>query len=252
MPINLCDETKSKWFGFLFWFGRRSANLRWFQINALLQAALNNDDFVDDALVLVAAHNKCVEFTRQFNFGGAAKICCVSYTKVFLPPSRINVKDVLHSIMIPRSEHCCLQLISNLLASCQIDTVIDSESETSSVGRTTFFDHCLTNICIEQLFLIYRSVKGSHDPHVNGSIAVKWRSSINGIFWQNGHINERSSQEWYWPFRKDDNYGRELFRVGMWLELSSIIIIIIYLFLLFPSIFIGGVEMLTVMSINFR
>lgn len=72
------------------------ANL--FQINDLLRAALNNDDFIDDALVLVTTYNKCVEFTKHFNFGGAAQICCVSYTKVFLPPSRIDVKDILQVI----------------------------------------------------------------------------------------------------------------------------------------------------------
>lgn len=65
------------------------------QINALLQAALNNDEFVDDALFLVATHNKCVEYTSSFNFGGVAQICCGSNTTIFLPPSRIDVKDIL-------------------------------------------------------------------------------------------------------------------------------------------------------------
>lgn len=65
------------------------------QINALLQAALNNDEFVDDALLLVATHNKCVQFTVNFNFGGVAQICCGSNTTIFLPPSRIDVKDIL-------------------------------------------------------------------------------------------------------------------------------------------------------------
>lgn len=61
----------------------------------MLQAALNNDEFVDDALVLVATHNKCVEFTARFNFGGVAQICCGSNTTIFLPPSRMDVKDIL-------------------------------------------------------------------------------------------------------------------------------------------------------------
>lgn len=61
----------------------------------MLQAALNNDDFVDDALLLVATHNKCVVFTAGFNFGGVAQICCGSNTAIFLPPTRIDVKDIL-------------------------------------------------------------------------------------------------------------------------------------------------------------
>lgn len=60
---------------------------------------MNHDDFIDDALLLVNAHNKCVEYTKNFNFGGAAQICCVSYTKVFLPPARIDVKDILQVIL---------------------------------------------------------------------------------------------------------------------------------------------------------
>lgn len=82
---------------------------------------------------MAAAHNKCIEFTKKFNFGGPARILSVSYTTIFLPPSRIDVKDVLQSITIRRSEHCCLQLISSLLMSCQVDNGSESESETSSI-----------------------------------------------------------------------------------------------------------------------
>lgn len=94
---------------------------------------MNNDEFVDDALILVTSHNKCVEYTASFNFGGVAQICCGSNTSIFLPPTRIDVKDILQSITVRRSEHCCLQLISSLLASCQIETTCESESDTSSV-----------------------------------------------------------------------------------------------------------------------
>lgn len=73
----------------------RSANFNMFQIIELLQAALNQDGFIDDALILVAGHNKCIEYTKKFNFGGAAQICSISYTTIFLPPSRIDVKDIL-------------------------------------------------------------------------------------------------------------------------------------------------------------
>lgn len=37
------------------------------------------------------------------------------------------------SIIARRSEHCCLQLISSLLVSCQFDNGAESESETSSI-----------------------------------------------------------------------------------------------------------------------
>lgn len=67
----------------------------WFQVNALLQVALHEDGFVDDALVMVATHNKCIEFMEKFNFGGAAQICSIFYTTIFSPPSRIDVKDIL-------------------------------------------------------------------------------------------------------------------------------------------------------------
>lgn len=71
---------------------------------------------------------------NNFKFGGSAQICSVSFTSIFLPPSRIDVKYILHAITIHRSEFCCLQLISSLLASCQLDTNgNDSESETSSI-----------------------------------------------------------------------------------------------------------------------
>lgn len=99
----------------------------------MLQAALHQDGFIDDALIMVTAHNKCIPFTKKFNFGGPAQILSVSYTKIFLPPSRIDVKDILQSITVRRSEHCCLQLISSLLVTCQIDNGSESESETSSI-----------------------------------------------------------------------------------------------------------------------
>lgn len=71
---------------------------------------------------------------NNFKFGGRAQICSVSFTSIFLPPSRIDVKYILHAITVHRSEFCCLQLISSLLASCQLDTNgSDSESETSSI-----------------------------------------------------------------------------------------------------------------------
>lgn len=79
----------------LNFLGYLTLDLRIFQVNELLQVALNQDGFVDDALVLVAAHNKCIEFTKKFNFGGVAQICSISYTTIFLPPSRIDVKDIL-------------------------------------------------------------------------------------------------------------------------------------------------------------
>lgn len=41
--------------------------------------------------------------------------------------------EQFQAIIARRSEHCCLQLISSLLVSCQIDTVAESESETSSI-----------------------------------------------------------------------------------------------------------------------
>lgn len=39
----------------------------------------------------------------------------------------------IQAIISRRSEHCCLQLISSLLVSCQIETGTESESETSSI-----------------------------------------------------------------------------------------------------------------------
>lgn len=76
-------------------------NLSNFKINALLQAAINQDNFVEDAFVMVAAHNKCTELTKKFNFGGVAQICSIFYTTIFLPPARINVKDILQVSIFP-------------------------------------------------------------------------------------------------------------------------------------------------------
>lgn len=75
-----------------------------------------------------------MKLVNNFKFGGSAQICSVSFTSIFLPPSCIDVKYILHVITVHRSEFCCLQLISSLLASCQLDTNgNDSESETSSI-----------------------------------------------------------------------------------------------------------------------
>lgn len=99
-----------------------------------MTAALHSDGFIDDALLLVSAYNKCVDLLNNFKFGGSAQICSVSFTSIFLPPSRINVKYILQAIIVHRSEHCCLHLISSLLASCQMEmSGNDSESETSSI-----------------------------------------------------------------------------------------------------------------------
>lgn len=95
MPIDFyCSQKGEKSVSIKMEMGR-SVNFNMFQINELLQAALNQDDFIDDALILVAGHNKCIEYTKKFNFGGAAQICSISYTTIFLPPSRIDVKDIL-------------------------------------------------------------------------------------------------------------------------------------------------------------
>lgn len=45
----------------------------------------------------------------------------------------VLLNENFQSITVRRSEHCCLQLISSLLASCQIETACESESDTSSV-----------------------------------------------------------------------------------------------------------------------
>lgn len=85
-------------------------------------------------MVLVSAYNKCVNLLNNFEYGGSAQICSVSFTSISLPPSCIDVKYILHIITVHRSEFCCLQLISSVLASCQLDTnENDSESETSSI-----------------------------------------------------------------------------------------------------------------------
>lgn len=95
MPIDFyCSQKGEKSVSINMEMGR-SVNFNMFQINELLQAALNQDGFIDDALTLVAGHNKCIEYTKKFNFGGAAQICSISYTTIFLPPSRIDVKDIL-------------------------------------------------------------------------------------------------------------------------------------------------------------
>lgn len=96
MPIDFyCSQKGEKSLSIYIWKWDEALILNMFQINELLQAALNQDDFIDDALILVAGHNKCIEYTKKFNFGGAAQICSISYTTIFLPPSRIDVKDIL-------------------------------------------------------------------------------------------------------------------------------------------------------------
>lgn len=95
MPIDFYRSQKGEKSVLINMEMGRSVNFNMFQINELLQAALNQDGFIDDALTLVAGHNKCIEYTKKFNFGGAAQICSISYTTIFLPPSRIDVKDIL-------------------------------------------------------------------------------------------------------------------------------------------------------------
>lgn len=95
MPIDFYRSQKGEKSVLINMEMGRSVNFNMFQINELLQAALNQDGFIDDALILVAGHNKCIEYTKKFNFGGAAQICSISYTTIFLPPSRIDVKDIL-------------------------------------------------------------------------------------------------------------------------------------------------------------
>lgn len=65
------------------------------QINALFVAALNSDCFIDDAFVLLAAYNKCVNLTKTFKFGNSARICNNSFVGIYLPPSRIDIKYII-------------------------------------------------------------------------------------------------------------------------------------------------------------
>lgn len=137
------------------------------RINICLSVALLSERFVDDALTLANLYNHCVGYCKRENrFGrngrvgaGDAQVCSNSFTTILLPQPRIDIKYILQaccllewtakaflflnfSVFIHlqtiskyRSEHCCMALISCLLATCKMDasSTANSESDTSSI-----------------------------------------------------------------------------------------------------------------------
>lgn len=133
------------------------------RINHCLSDVLLSDNFVDDALALANLYNYCVgcckfdnRFGRKSRVGaGDAQVCSNSFSTILLPQPRIDVKYILQAFYMTttcfgfsvlilgnfqaiskyRSEHCCMTLISCLLATCKMDSssTANSESDTSSI-----------------------------------------------------------------------------------------------------------------------
>lgn len=114
------------------------------RINVCLSVASLSEKFVDEAFTLINLYNYCFGYCKLENrFGrtervgsGDAQVCSNLFTAILLPQPRVDIKFILQAISKYRSEHCCMALISSLLATCKVQDATsnaNSESETSSI-----------------------------------------------------------------------------------------------------------------------
>lgn len=119
----------------------------------MLGNAYESDIVIDGALLLCSLHNGSVELTKQnLKSISGAQVCSNSFPILLLAPKKIDVgmilqvrptiqdkRSIFSKLNIPkiiskqRSEHCCLTLISCLLATCKPELNSNNESDTSSV-----------------------------------------------------------------------------------------------------------------------
>lgn len=91
---------------------------------------------IDSSLKICCLLNETIEFisTKNVHKGGGAQICSNTFPNIMSLPKKIDIGIILQIMCKQRSEQCCLQLITCLIAGYRSEMMApNQESDTSSV-----------------------------------------------------------------------------------------------------------------------
>lgn len=112
----------------------------------MLTSCAHTELVIDASLKICSLLNETVEFisTKNIHKAGGAQICSNTFPTIMSLPKKIDVGIILQIVCKQRSEQCCLQLITCLIAGYRSEMMTpNQESDTSSVEILRTITHNL-------------------------------------------------------------------------------------------------------------